>query len=123
MVTAVTTFGRSGLSDWIIQRVSAVVLAAYTIFVCTFLIVTPDLTYELWRELYSELWMRIFSLLALLSIAAHGWIGLWGVLTDYVTTRMMGSSALTLRVVILAIYGLITVSYLVWGIEILWGFN
>jgi len=121
MVTAVTNLGRSGLSDWIIQRVSAVVLAAYTIFICTFLLVTPDLTYELWRELFSELWMRVFSLLALLSIAAHGWIGLWNVITDYLTTRLLGSPALPLRMVILGIYGLITISYLVWGIEILWG--
>ena len=98
-------------------------LAAYTIFLAAFLVITPDLTYELWLALYSELWMRVFSLLALVSIAAHGWIGLWGVLTDYVTTRMIGPSAVVLRICALMIYALITVTYLVWGVEILWGFN
>ena len=29
MVTAVTSFGRSGVSDWLMQRVSAVILLAY----------------------------------------------------------------------------------------------
>lgn len=122
MVTAVTTFGRSGLSDWLIQRFSAVVLAAYTVFITVFLVTTPELTYEIWAGLFSQLWMRVFTLLVLLSCAAHGWIGLWGVLTDYVTTRMMGSSALALRMIILTVYALITLTYLVWGVEILWGF-
>lgn len=122
MVTAVTTFGRSGLSDWLIQRFSAVVLAAYAVFLTVFLVTTPELTYEIWAELFSQLWMRVFTLLVLLSCAAHGWIGLWGVLTDYVTSRMMGNSALALRIIILTVYALITLTYLVWGVEILWGF-
>lgn len=122
MVTAVTTFGRSGLSDWLIQRFSAVVLAAYAVFLTVFLVITPELTYEIWAELFSQLWMRVFTLLVLLSCAAHGWIGLWGVLTDYVTSRMMGNSALALRMIILTVYALITLTYLVWGVEILWGF-
>lgn len=122
MVTAVTTFGRSGLSDWLIQRFSAIVLASYAVFLTVFLVITPELTYEIWAGLFSQLWMRVFTLLVLLSCAAHGWIGLWGVLTDYVTTRMMGNSALALRMIILTVYALITLTYLVWGVEILWGF-
>lgn len=123
MVTAVTNLGRSGLSDWLIQRFSAVVLAAYTIFIVAFIVTTPDLNYQQWSELYSKLWMRTFSLLTLLSIAAHGWIGLWGVLTDYVTNRMMGGKATVIRMLILSLYSLVTITYLVWGVEVLWGFN
>ena len=122
MVTAVTSLGRSGLFDWVIQRASAVVLAAYTFFILGFLICTPEVTYEGWSELFSHLWMRIFSFITLISIAAHGWIGLWAVVTDYVTERMMGSKALMLRAITLAFYALVTIAYLVWGFEILWGF-
>lgn len=122
MVTAVTSLGRSGLSDWIIQRFTAVVLTAYTLFIVGYLVCTPDLSYEQWSNLFEQLWVRAFSLLALVSIAAHGWIGLWGVLTDYVTERMMGGIALVLRMIILGVYALVTVVYLVWGVEVLWGF-
>jgi len=122
MVTAVTSLGRSGLSDWLVQRFTAVVLAAYTIFITAFILLTPELDFERWSALYSQLWMRAFSFLALFSIAAHGWIGLWGVLTDYVTHRMMGEKALFLRIVALALYALVSVTYLVWGAEVLWGF-
>ena len=37
MVTTVTSFGRSGLSDWLVQRVSAIILGAYSIFIVVYL--------------------------------------------------------------------------------------
>lgn len=123
MVTAVTSLGRTGVFDFVIQRVSAVVLTAYFIFILAFLLATPELTYETWSGLFGQLWMRVFSLLALISIAAHGWIGFWAVLTDYVTGRLMGKKALALRAIALSLYALVTIAFLVWGIEILWGFN
>ncbi len=121
MVTTATNFGRNGVADWIIQRFSAVILAAYTLFIAFFIICQPELDYTTWHNLFGQLWMRIFSLLALLSIAAHGWIGLWGIVTDYLTSRMLGAKGLVLRMLVLSIYAVITVAYLVWGIQILWG--
>lgn len=122
MVTTATNLGRNGVADWIIQRVSAVVLIVYTIFLVAFIASNPQLDYATWRDLFNQQWMRIFSFIALISIAAHGWIGLWAVLTDYVTDRMMGKKAVGLRAVVLGAYAIVTLSYLVWGFEILWGF-
>ncbi|GLS25964.1 succinate dehydrogenase, hydrophobic membrane anchor protein [Marinibactrum halimedae] len=121
MVTAVTSFGRSGLYDWLIQRVSAVVLAAYTLFMVAYLVLNPDLTYTQWQGLFDQLWMRIFSFVTLISIVAHAWIGLWSVLTDYLTSRMMGGKAVVLRVLAQVCLGVVAVTYTIWGIEILWG--
>ena len=121
MVTAATSFGRSGLSDWIIQRFSALILGAYAVFIVGFLVCSGGVDYLTWQSLFAKLWMKIFSLSVLLSVVAHGWIGLWVVLTDYVTERMMGSSALVLRLIILTVYALMNVAFIVWGIDILWG--
>lgn len=121
MVTAITSFGRSGLYDWLIQRISAVIMAAYVIFLTGFILLTPDLTYQQWSDLYSQLWMRVFSLATLISIAAHAWIGLWAVLTDYITNRMMGGKATVLRLLCQVLLGAVTLFYVVWGVEILWG--
>lgn len=121
MVTAATSFSRSGLSDWIIQRFTAVVLAAYTVFIIGFLLMNPDLDFATWQALFSCMWVRIFSLFTLVSIVAHGWIGLWVVLTDYITSRMVGKSALAIRVVVLSVYAVVNVVFLVWGVEIFWG--
>jgi len=123
MVTSVTSFGRSGLYDWLIQRVGAVVMAAYVIFLTLYIALTPDLTFEQWHALFGQLWMRVFSLATLLSFISHAWIGLWCVLTDYLTERLMGSKATFLRVLAQVVLGGVSLTYLIWGIEILWGFK
>jgi len=114
MVTSITSFGRSGLYDWMIQRVTAVVLAAYTIFMIGYLAFGAELTYEMWTALFENTAMRIFTLLTLLSLAAHVWIGLWSVSTDYI--KQTG-----LRFLFQSGSGLVTFIYVVWGIQILWG--
>lgn len=113
MVNSVTNFGRSGVQDWMVQRVSAYVLALYTLFLLGFVLFT-DLTYETWGGLFAQTWFRIFSLLALLSIGAHAWIGLWTVTTDYIKAAMP-------RFLVQAACGLTMFVYLVWGVQILWG--
>ena len=66
MVTTVTSFGRSGLSDWLVQRVSAVVMTAYLIFIVGYLLLNSDVSYQQWAGLHSGLPMRMFSLLTML---------------------------------------------------------
>ncbi len=114
MVTSITSFGRSGLYDWMIQRVSAVILAVYTVFIVGYLAFGAELTYESWSALFQNSAMRIFSLLALLSFAAHVWIGMWSVSTDYIKPT-------GIRFVFQSVCGLLTFIYVVWGIQILWG--
>jgi succinate dehydrogenase / fumarate reductase membrane anchor subunit len=121
MVTPVTSLSRSGVSDWLIQRVSAIVLTVYTLFLVIYLVLNSGMTYEQWGGLFGQLWMRIFSLLALISFIAHAWIGLWSVITDYLTDRVLGSKGTMLRLTVQGILAVVAVTYLVWGIEILWG--
>jgi succinate dehydrogenase / fumarate reductase membrane anchor subunit len=120
MVTSVTSLGRSGLSDWLMQRASAVILLAYFLFVAAALIGGVD--YESWKALYSQTPVKIFSLMALLSLGVHAWVGLWSVLTDYMTERMMGSKGNLLRGIFQVICGITMFTYMVWGIQILWGY-
>lgn len=123
MVTSVTSFGRSGLYDWLIQRVGGLVMAVYTIFLTIYLVVTPELTFEQWQSLYSQLWMRVFTLVTLLSFISHAWIGLWAVLTDYLTVRLLGPKATFLRIFAQMVLGAVAVTYLVWGVQVIWGIN
>lgn len=60
MVTNITSFGRSGLSDWLMQRVSAVILALYTVFIVAYLLFNPNLDYYTWSGLFEQTWI-VFS--------------------------------------------------------------
>ncbi len=120
MVTNVTSFGRSGLSDWLVQRISAVVILLYVICHAAIIINTPDMDYLQWRTLFADPVMKIFSLITLVALCAHAWIGMWTVATDYLTTRMLGEKATFVRFLFLVICIGVLVVYLLWGIMILW---
>lgn len=120
-VNNVTSFGRSGLSDWLIQRVSAVVLAVYVVFVVGFFFTSNEVTYLDWKVLHSHFLVRLLSIFAILSLAAHAWIGMWAVLTDYITVRLLGPKATFLRVFLQLGMIAVTLTYVIWAIAILWG--
>jgi len=116
MVTNVLNYGRSGVADWVVQRFSALILAAYTVVMVGCLAVNGgELTFAQWLGFMGQTWMRIFTLLTVLALAGHAWIGLWTVATDYmkkgaIRVAFLGSVAISLFV------------YVVWAISILWGF-
>lgn len=121
MVTNVTSFGRSGVADWLVQRVSAVILGVYFVGLLGYLVLNPELDFDRWQALFSTTWMRIASLAALIALCAHAWIGMWTVSTDYITTALMGSKANILRFVFQLACVVLIFIYLIWGIQILWG--
>lgn len=120
-VKTVTSLGRSGTADFVIQRVSAIILALYIIYLGAIVLCTPDLTFEAWQAVFMPVPMKVFTLLAILSLAAHAWIGWWAVITDYVTERMMGKKSFLLRVIAQVVGAIILVFYMIWSFQILWG--
>ncbi|MRX26672.1 succinate dehydrogenase, hydrophobic membrane anchor protein [Kangiella sp. HZ709] len=113
MVATVTSLGRSGLHDWIIQRLSAVIMLAYTLYLTYFVISTGDVTAAAWQALFATTFMKVFSLLALGSIVMHAWIGLWIVSTDYMPK-------LAIRMAFQAFVIIMCLALMIWGIQILW---
>ena len=121
MVGIVSSFSQSGVTNWLVQRISAVVMTAYIFFVTAYLLANPGISYAQWAELNSLLSMRLFSLITMASIASHAWIGIWCVLTDYVTVRLLGPKADMIRKVLQAGMVAVIVVYFGWAIVILWG--
>ena len=114
MVGSVTSLTRSGLRDWLIQRISAVVLALYALFLLGFILFSQPLAYANWHGLFANGFMRVFTFLALVSVVYHTWVGLWTVFTDYIKCP-------SLRLTLLVIVVLALLGYLVWGVTIVWG--
>ena len=102
-----------GFYDWLIQRVSAVLIAAYAIFLMAYIACHSPIDYATWRALFNCAWMKICTIVVLLAIIWHAWIGLWTVMTDYVKKRVV---RLTLEVLIC----LLMLFYLLWCLDSLW---
>jgi succinate dehydrogenase / fumarate reductase membrane anchor subunit len=120
MVTSVTSFGRSGVYDWLVQRVSAVVLLAYVLFLVGYVVMADGIHYLEWRGLFAQMWMRVFSLVALLALCAHAWIGMWTIGTDYLTSMALGTSAPVVRLLYNLFCLTVLVIYVAWCVQILW---
>jgi succinate dehydrogenase / fumarate reductase membrane anchor subunit len=113
MVKSATSYSGNGLRDWLVQRVSAVVLGIYTIFLLLYFISHPGLDYAIWQGLFAQHWMKVATFIALLALFAHAWIGIWTVLTDYVKPTHV---RITLEVLVV----LALLAYLIWGFVIVW---
>ncbi len=110
-----TPFGkRAGLQDWLLQRISAVILALYIFSLLGYGLLENPLSYERWHALFACTWMRIFSLAALFSLLLHAWIGLWTISTDYL-------KKIWLRACFQLAIFIALITYFVWGVRILWG--
>ena len=121
MVSSATNLTRNGLTDFLVQRVTAMVLAAYTLLVTGFLVVTPDLTHEAWAAWHGSQLMLLFSTLAVLSTAAHAWIGMWTIGTDYIREAHVGPRATLFRGLYQVLCAGVLFLYVAWALQIFWG--
>lgn len=114
MVNIATTVGRSGVHDFILLRASAIILALYTLFIASFYVVTPEVTFENWTEFFSCLVTKIFTVVAIIALLIHAWIGVWQVLTDYVKPALLRGS-------LQFIFSITLLAYFAAGLLIVWG--
>lgn len=113
MVKSVLSVSHQGLRDWIIQRVSAIYMAVYSIgFVC-FLAFHSSMYFAEWHSLFSQAWMKVATVLFMLSLMWHAWIGIWTIFTDYVKPYV-------LRALLNMLVLLMLTACFFWGTLILW---
>ncbi len=121
MVTSVMGLSRSGVTDFVIQRVTAIIIAAYMFCVLGFFVVNAEVTHADLVAWFSGPIMRIFTTLAVLSTAAHAWIGMWTVGTDYIREHYFGAHATVFRFIYLLGSILVLFVYVLWALMIFWG--
>jgi len=114
MVNRVIVGAHYGLRDWLIQRITAVVMAVYSVALAGYLLLQPYLNYDVWTGLFSGQPMRTFTLLFLLSVFYHAWIGIRDIMMDYVKPAGV-------RLVIHVLVILVALLYTIWAVQILWG--
>ena len=114
MVKDIIVGAHYGLKDWLVQRITAAVMAAYTvIFAGPAVWAGAHSTYETWHAFMADGFMRFLTFLFIVSLMYHAWVGVRDIWMDYVkpTGLRLALHALTL---------LALVGYTGWAVSILW---
>jgi succinate dehydrogenase / fumarate reductase membrane anchor subunit len=102
-----------GFRDWLAQRVTAVLMALFTVVLLAQLLFGAKLGYERWSAIFSAQWMKALTFVVIISLLVHAWIGMRDVWMDYVKPVAI---KLALQV--------FTLAWLVgcagWAVQVLW---
>jgi succinate dehydrogenase / fumarate reductase membrane anchor subunit len=74
-----------GLRDWLAQRVTAIVMALYTVILLIAFLTGNRFSYEGWAGLFAQQWFKIATFVTFLSLFYHAWVGMRDIWMDYVT--------------------------------------
>ncbi len=102
-----------GVGGFLAQRLTAIVLGAYSILMIGVLLFKADLSYQGWAELFVPVWMKVVTLMAIFALLYHAWIGVKDIWMDYVKptgVRLALQTGTALWLVFCA----------VWSVQILW---
>lgn len=102
-----------GLRDWLAQRITAVIMAVYSVILAVVLLTGTPISYAVWKDLFSQGWMRVATLLFAASLAWHMWVGVRDILMDYVKPTGLRLALQTVTLLTIA-------AYLGWTVQILW---
>ena len=104
-----------GLRDWLAQRVTAGIMAIFTVLVLAqLLIVKGPIGYDLWAGIFAAQWMKVLTFTVIVSLLYHVWVGMRDIWMDYITAIVW----LRLSLQIVTIVWLIGCAG--WAIQVLW---
>ena len=102
-----------GLRDWLAQRITAVLMALFTLALIVQVLLPGEMGYDKWAGIFSRQWMKVLTFVVIVSLLYHVWVGMRDVWMDYV--KPVGIK-LALQV--------FTIVWLVgcagWAIQVLW---
>lgn len=102
-----------GLRDWLAQRITAIVMAVFTIVTLVLFLGGSDFSYEGWAGLFAQQWFKLLALVTFLSLYYHAWVGVRDIWMDYV--KPVG---IRLALQVLTILWLVGCAG--WTVQILW---
>jgi succinate dehydrogenase / fumarate reductase, membrane anchor subunit len=103
-----------GMRDWLSQRITAGVMALFTLLVLAQIILRKGpMGYDKWAGIFDNQWMKVLTFAVIVALAYHVWVGMRDVWMDYV--KPVG---VRLALQIFTIVWLI--GCMGWAIQVLW---
>jgi succinate dehydrogenase / fumarate reductase membrane anchor subunit len=110
----VVTGAHYGMRDWLSQRVTATLMAIYTVVLLAQVLFTSGpIGYDAWAGIFSAQWMKVLTLVLFVALGWHAWVGVRDIWMDYVKP-----AALRLVLQVFTIVWLI--GCMGWAILVLW---
>ncbi len=73
-----------GMRDWLSQRVTAGLMAVFTIVLLVQVLFGGPLGYDRWAAIFSAQWMKILTFVVIVALGWHAWVGVRDIWMDYV---------------------------------------
>ena len=102
-----------GVRDWLLQRLTAVVMVLYTVGFAICLVWHKPATHGDWKAIFSGGFVRLATLFFFLALLYHAWVGMRDIVMDYVKPT-------GIRLALQAVIGGVLILYLIWAASILW---
>ena len=102
-----------GLRDWLSQRVTAVLMALFTVVLLAQVLFGGPLGYERWAGIFSQQWMKFLTFTVIVALLVHAWVGVRDIWMDYI--KPVG---LRLALQVFSIVWLVGCAG--WAIQVLW---
>ena len=102
-----------GLRDWLSQRVTALLMALFTLALIVQVLFGAEMGYDKWAGIFSSQWMKALTFVVIVSLLVHAWVGMRDIWMDYV--KPMG---LRLAMQVFTLVWLVGCAG--WAIQVLW---
>ena len=103
-----------GLRDWLAQRITAALMALFTLLVLAQVIFSKGpVGYDSWAGIFSPQWMRALTFVIIVALLYHVWVGMRDIWMDYI--KPVG---LRLGLQVFTIVWLVACSG--WSLQVLW---
>ncbi len=103
-----------GLRDWLAQRVTAALMALFTLVVLAqFIFSKGPVGYDKWAGIFSAQWMKALTFAIIVALLYHVWIGMRDIWMDYI--KPVG---IRLSLQVFSIVWLVACAG--WAVQVLW---
>lgn len=103
-----------GLRDWLAQRVTAVLMALFTVVLLAQVLLSKGpIGYDKWAGIFSTQWMKFLTFAVIIAMLCHVWVGVRDIWMDYVKPVSIRLSLQVFSIVWL-------VGCAGWAIQVLW---
>lgn len=113
MVNRIVVGAHYGLRGWMVQRVSAVIMALYVLLFIAILVFGRPTNFVEWRGLFGGQAMKLATLLFALSLLLHSWVGMRDILMDY-------ARPMPVRLLLEILVAVLLVAWGGWAVQVLW---